>query len=138
MGYEKTDRVINLKWAEGHRLHGLEVACKGMNIGEYFKVVGLDGGDGETVGQVAQRLANSIVSWNLTVGGQPIPPTAEEFNQLERDDGLALASAWLDALNGVHEADPLPQSSPSGGPSLVASIPTEPLSVSPEASAVPA
>jgi hypothetical protein len=139
VGFTKQPRIVTLKFKEGHRLHGLEVTCKGMNIGDYFKVVGLDGSDGESVAEVAQRLANSLISWTYErPDGTPIPPTVEEFNDLDRDDGIDLASAWIDALNGVHDADPLPQSSPSGGPSLVASIPMETLSPSPESSSVPA
>lgn len=129
MGYHKTLQTINIKFGKDHKCHGLEVVAHGMSIGTYLKVTGHDGGDGETIGETIDRLGKSIVSWNYEDDdGNPIPPTPEEFASIDQREAMALASAWLDGLAGVHEADPLPASSPSGELSQVASIPMEALS----------
>jgi hypothetical protein len=49
---------------------------------------------------------------------------------IDHDLVTALNNAWIQTLIGVHGADPLPQSSPSGEPSLVESVPMEALSES--------
>jgi hypothetical protein len=52
------------------------------------------------------------------------------LKQVDQALARALQNAYVEALIGVHDADPLPQSSPSGGPSLVESVPMEALSES--------
>lgn len=131
MGYREQPQTIKLKFAPDDKLYGLEVRLRGLSIGEYLKLTGLDGSDGEGIGGGIQRFAESLIEWNLEdADGQPIPTTLEAVQQRDKELILRLATAWLDAVNGVHEGDPLPASSPGGEPSLVASIPTETLSPS--------
>ncbi len=131
MGYRKKNKNVVLKFAEDHDLYGLEVRLRGMNIGEYLAFTGYDGGDGETVAGLIARFGEHLLSWNLEEeDGTPVPATPDAVQQQEHELILALANAWTDALAGVHKADPLSESSPSGELSPVASIPMEPLSES--------
>ncbi len=131
MGYRKKNKNVILKFAEDHDLYGLEVRLRGMNIDEYLAFTGYDGGDGETVAGLIKRFGQHLVSWNLEEeDGTEVPATAEAVSKQDHELILALANAWTEALAGVHKADPLPESSPSGGPSLVESVPMEALSPS--------
>ncbi|MFJ6066582.1 hypothetical protein ACIQHU_26500 [Streptomyces tendae] len=125
MGYKGTPRTVRIVFAEGHEHHGAEARAKRMSFGEWEAV--LEGGEDNAIAEFAKR----IVSWNLTDDDdQPIPPTPEGLRQVDTGLVAAMKTAWLESIVGVHAADPLPQSSPSGEPSPVASIPMEPLSVS--------
>jgi hypothetical protein len=129
MGYRKKNKNVVLKFAEDHDLYGLEVRLRGMNIGEYLAFTGYDGGDGETVAGLIKRFGEHLMSWNLEEeDGSDVPATPEAVGAQDHELILALANAWTDALAGVHKADPLQESSPSGGPSPEVSIPMEPLS----------
>ncbi|MEI5100292.1 hypothetical protein RB200_19415 [Streptomyces sp. PmtG] len=129
MGYKAKRKTTTLQFEPGHDLYGLEVRLRGMNIGEYLRFTGYDGGDGETVSGLIQRFGEHLVSWNLEEeDGTAIPATQDSVQQQDHDMVLALANAWMQALAGVHDADPLPESSPSGEPSLAASIPMAELS----------
>ena len=130
MGFEAGVRAITIQFAPGHKYHGAEVRAKGMRFGDYIAATGLDGGEGENSAASMARFGESLVSWNLTVDGAPIPATPEGLSLIDQGLARALNNAYVDALIGVHDADPLPQSSPSGGPSLVESVPMEALSES--------
>jgi hypothetical protein len=66
-----------------------------------------------------------------------VPPTPEEFRAQDKDLMMKLSEAWIDGISGVSKDAPLPESSPAGEPSPVASIPMEPLSESQESLPVP-
>ncbi|MEU3851717.1 hypothetical protein [Streptomyces sp. NPDC029554] len=128
MGYKGTPRAVRIAFAEGHEHYGAEARVRRMSYGEWEAVVGVDGA-GET--SAMAEFAKRLVSWNLTDDDeQPIPATPEGMRQVDTSLITALKDAWVQALTGVHDADPLPQSSPSGEPSPVESIPTEALSPS--------
>ncbi|MET9012335.1 hypothetical protein ABZX74_15655 [Streptomyces olivaceoviridis] len=132
MGFKTKVRTYLIRFDEGHEFHGAEARLRGMSLGEYLEATGQDGGDGDTGASAAiTRFLEHLVSWNLeTEDGQPIPTTKESVDLVDHDLVLALNNAWIDQLLGVHKADPLPESSPSGEPSPVASIPMEALSPS--------
>jgi len=126
-GYKAKIKNITIRFAEGHEYHGVEAITRGMTYGEWEVAAGLDGGDGDTDGGVSvKRFVDHLVSWNLEdEKDQPIPPTMDAVKTIDKDLIAALNNAWVQSLIGVHDADPLPESSPSGGPSLVESVPME-------------
>ncbi len=130
MGFKTKVRTYLIKFDEGHEFHGAEARVKGMPFGEYLEVTGLDGGEGD--GNTVRRFMDHLVSWNLEdeETGTPIPPTEEGVKAVDHDLVVAMNNAWIKTLMGVHTSDPLPESSTSGEPSLVESIPTEALSPS--------
>ncbi|MCX4703860.1 hypothetical protein [Streptomyces sp. NBC_01373] len=125
MGYKGTPRTVKIDFAQGHEHHGAEARVRRMSFGEWEAI--LEGDDDNAVAEFAKRL----VSWNLEDDDdQPLPATPEGLRMVDTSLVTALKEAWLQSITGVHAADPLPQSSPSGGPSLVESIPMEALSPS--------
>jgi hypothetical protein len=132
-GYKTKVKTYTVRFAEGHEFHGAEARVKGMSFGEYLEATGLDGSEGDGGGAAAlRRFAEHLVSWNLEDEdtGEPIPPTEEGLRAVDHDLVVAMNNAWIQTLIGVHDTDPLPDSSPSGGPSPVESIPMEALSES--------
>lgn len=130
MGFEAGVRAVNIQFAEDHQYYGAEARVKGMAIGEYMAATGLDGSDGDNAAASMQRFSERLISWNLTVDGQSVPATEEGLKQVDQGLARALQNAYVEAIIGVHTGDPLPQSSTSGEPSLVESVPMEALSES--------
>lgn len=132
MSFKVKRKTTLIQFEPGHDLYGLEVRLRGMSIGEFLQFTGYDGGEGETVNGLIARFGRHLMSWNLEdeETGKPVPATPEAVQEQDHELVLALANAWMDSLQGVHKADPLPESSPSGGPSLVESVPMEALSES--------
>lgn len=132
MGFQAKRKTILVQFQPGHEYYGLEVRLRGMSIGEYLSFTGYDGGDGETVAGLINRVGKHLISWNLEDEDtkEPVPATPEAVQQQDHQLVLAIANAFMEALQGVHKDDPLPQSSPSGEPSLVESVPMEALSES--------
>lgn len=132
MGYKVKPKTYLVQFDEGHEFHGVEARLSGMSYGEWEQVTGLDGSEGETNGaDSVRRFVDHLISWNLEdEDDKPLPTTMEAVKQLDHSLVAALNNAWIQTLIGVHNADPLPESSPSGEPSQVASIPMEALSES--------
>lgn len=132
MGYKAKRKNTVLQFEPGHDLYGLEVRLRGMSIREFLEFTGYDGGEGETVNGLIQRFGRHLISWNLEDEdtGEPVPASPEAVEQQDHELVLALANAWMEALQGVHKGDPLPENSTSGEPSLVESVPMEALSES--------
>lgn len=130
MGYDAGVSTITIKFAEGHRRYGAEARVRGMSYAEWEQAAGLDGGGGDDSGATAKKFGEHLVSWNLTLDGEPIPATPDGMRKADQGLIRDLSNAWVDSLVGVHSADPLPESSPSGEPSLVESVPMEALSPS--------
>jgi hypothetical protein len=101
-----------------------------MAIDEYMAATGLDGSDGDNASTSMTRFGERLISWNLTKNGAPVPATPEGLQKIDQGLARALQNAYVEALIGVHKSDPLPQSLPSGEPSLVESVPMEALSES--------
>jgi hypothetical protein len=129
VGFRDTN-IIKIQFEEGHELHGLVARAHGLSMDEYVTAVGLDGGDGYDTAEGVKRFYDALVEWNLEdTDGKPVPVNAAHT----RSNRIiaALTTAWIEAVSsGVHSNDPLPESSPSGEPSLEASIPMETLSPS--------
>lgn len=135
MGYRPKRKIYNLDFT-GTDYEGLEVKLRGMTVGEELELDDLRGKDdfGRKVFEMTTRL---LVEWNVEDDqGVPVPCTFEGVCTQDAGMVMAILDALQTANSGV--SDPLPQSSPSGELSPVASIPTEPLSPNPQSSAVPA
>lgn len=130
MTYDATPAPVNIKFEPGHKYHGAEAQLQGMSIGDYLTATGMDGGDGDDSAKTMNRFFTSLISWNLTYNGEPLPPTPEAARRADQRLIRALNEGYIQALTGVAESDPLPGSSTSGEPSQEASIPMEPLSES--------
>jgi hypothetical protein len=132
MGYKAKLKTYLVRFDEGHEFHGAEARLSGMTYGEWEVAAGLDGGDGDTNGAASvRRFVDHLISWNIEEeDGKPLPTTMDAVKTIDHDLVTALNNAWIRTLIGVHDADPLPESSPSGEPSLVESVPMEALSES--------
>jgi hypothetical protein len=129
MGFREPDSTVTVRFEDGHRYHGLEATLRSMTIDEYAVAMGWDGNGGDTDGATLERFFKALVSWNLT-DSQDLPIPVSEAHSRDKRLILALNSAWIQALVGVHSSDPLPESSTSGSTSEVLEIPMAPLSES--------
>lgn len=130
MGFEAAPAAITIRFKPGHKYHGAEAQVRGMTIGEYMQATGMDGSEGDNAGASMRRFSERLVSWNLTFNGQPLPPTPEGMDQADQGLVRALQNAYVETIVGVHDADPLPDSSTSGETSPAPAIPMAPLSES--------
>lgn len=132
MGFRPKRKIYNLDFT-GTEYEGLQASVRGMTVGEELELDGAEmSGD-----LLVKTLVKRLVSWNVEDDkGQPVPTTFEGLCTQDSAMILAIVNAVRQANSGV--PDPLPQSSPSGEPSLVASVPMEALSPSPQNSAMPA
>jgi hypothetical protein len=134
MGYKPKAKTYLIQFEEGHEYHGAEARLQGMSYGEWEEATGADGGDGDkNGGDSVKRFVDHLIEWNVDdpKTGEPLPPTLESLKALDKDLVAALNNAWIQHLIGVHDADPLAESSPSGEPSPAPSaIPMEALSPS--------
>lgn len=140
MGYRKKPSVMVLTFEDDEELTGLEVHLRGKSLGEYLEIVGLADSelDGPVLVRQLEELAASLISWNLEEeDGTPVPATRDAVFAQDKDLMMKVAVRWFERLEGAVDA-PLPDSSPSGGPSPVASIPTETLSDPQQPTSVPA
>jgi hypothetical protein len=135
MGYKPKRKLITLDF-EGTKHDGLEVTMRGLTVGEELELDDMRGKDSNGR-RIFEMMAGLLHEWNVEdENGQPVPATFEGVCTQDSVFIMEILDALQTANSGV--SDPLPESSPSGEPSPVASIPMEPLSASPENSAVPA
>lgn len=139
---KKTKRIkISLKNHANEEFREVTAIARGRTLNEYLELMGyIEAADDDRSGAMRQleKFAEGLLEWNVEEeDGTPTPPTRDEFFNLDPDLGFALATEWLEILGGKVDA-PLDEPSTSGEPSLVASIPTETLSLPPESTAVPA
>ncbi|MCZ4602912.1 hypothetical protein O3S80_03825 [Streptomyces sp. Lzd4kr] len=129
MGFREPS-TITLTFEPGDEYHGLEVRMRGMSIADWLQASGLGDSEGDDAAATIKRFYTHLVSWNLTDGNDQPIPVAEAPN---RDSRMIrrLNNAWMDALMGVHKADPLPENSPSGETSPAPPIPMTPAGESP-------
>jgi hypothetical protein len=94
-------------------------------------------GVGTSAGMVDAFLEH-LVEWNVEdpVSGEPIPATREGLARVSSRLGKHIITTWWDFVSGEIPA-PLGAGSSSGEPSLVASLPMEPLSPSHTSSSEP-
>ncbi|MFJ2000253.1 hypothetical protein [Streptomyces chartreusis] len=126
MGYKGTPRTVRIVFSQGHEHHGAEARARRMSLGEWEAVIESDEDN------ALEEFTKRLVSWNLTDDDdQPIPPTAEGIREVDTSLVRALKDAWLQSIAGVHAADPLSESSPSGETSPAPPIPMPMTPVSP-------
>ena len=129
-------KVYKLKWPEGHDLHGLEVATKGLSVEATFEMASLAAGlaaESSTEAKVATAnklfagFADRLVSWNLQEDdGSPVPATLAGVQDQDMSFMISLISTWMDAVSSVDT--PLPPASANGqSPAPEASLPMEAL-----------
>lgn len=135
MGYRPPRKIYQLDFT-GTDYEGLAVKMRGLTVGEELELDALRAQEGSDR-QVFELMAGLLVEWNVDdEQGQPVPATFDGVCTQDAAMVMAILIALQAATSGV--SAPLPQSSPSGEPSLEVSIPMEPLSPSPVNSAVPA
>lgn len=137
MGYRPKQKIYTLEF-EDEEYEGLEVRIRGLNTGQVMDIEAAraDGGDTAIVAML-QLMADRLINWNVEdEDGNPVPTTFDGVRSLDVDFNWAIIDAWQNAVAGVRA--PLDEPSTSTEPSLVASIPTETLSLPPESTAVPA
>lgn len=150
MGYRKTTRRIEVS-LNGHKQYGQDTDypvayARGKSLGDYLGLLGYtdtqdDSEEGNALVRQLEAFGDALLSWNLErEDGTPIPCTREAlFTDVDNDLALALATEWIERLGGkVDEASPLDETSPSGEPSQVVSIPMEALSDPQPSTSMPA
>lgn len=153
MGYKRKRTIYRLRF-EDAELEGLTVDMTGASVDEFLSITDLAGAVGvnfstitpenlhevkgamELVDGLFETFAKHLVGWNLEEeDDSPVPATIEGVRSQDPEFILELVGAWLEAIGGV--SDPKEPRSTSGAPSLVASLPMEPLSPSPSSSNEP-
>jgi hypothetical protein len=145
-GYKRKRTIYRLKF-EDPEMEGLVVDTTGADIAE-FAVIGELAEYAadltmENLAKAAKAMldvkalfAEHLVAWNLEDDDDvPVPATTEGVSAQDDDFVLDLVAAWMDEVGGV--SGPKEPTSNGGSPSLVASIPMEPLSPSPGISSAP-
>lgn len=132
MGYKRTKKVYNLQFADPD-MEGLEVKTHAMPVGELLGMADvLDHMEKATIEDVNQLLATFsevLVSWNLeNDDDQPIPANLDGLKGQDQEFVFSIVMSYVNAVSGVPA--PLDGPSPSGDPSLAASIPMETSSAS--------
>lgn len=137
MGYRPKQKIYTLEF-EGEEYDGLEVRIRGLNTGQTLDLdVARADGSEEAIRSILELMADRLIEWNVEDDdGQPVPPTFDGVRTLDLDFNWKIIDAWQNAVAGVPA--PLDEPSTSTEPSLVASIPTETLSLPPAPTAVPA
>jgi hypothetical protein len=127
-GYRPQRKVYKLTFADPE-MGGLVVRARGLTLGELLELSRLRDGGPEELAQMFRLFAGKLVEWNVEGDdGSPLPATYESLLSLDDDFALSIVDAWTSVTTDVQP--PLGQTSNGGGPSLVASLPMEPLSSS--------
>lgn len=135
MGYEKPKKIYNLLFADSD-FEGLEVQVKSTSMGNILRLAELDrinplkmtSDDIVKIRELFDILATCMVSWNLEEDGAPVGFDVEGLLAQEPEFVMTVIKAWTRAMT-VASPD-LKSASPDGDPSVVQSIPMEPLSES--------
>lgn len=123
MGYEAPElRILRLHFEERP---GLEVAARSVTLEKWMDLTGLSGDQALSSYEIPPGTPNdgaqgdfikSLVSWNVTKGGKPVPQTLAGLRSLDLAFARELVNAWVMALSGRIAPD-LGKDSPSGGTS---------------------
>lgn len=126
---------------------GLICRARSTSAGAFLGIAELsdtaNANDVESCRELFRKFSDVLVSWNLDYAldgplgdndepvwleGDPVPPTYGGLLTQDLDLVLTLIEGWMEAVAGV----PVPLAKPSSGgrPSLVESLPMEPLSLS--------
>jgi hypothetical protein len=128
VGYKRNPKVYRLRFQGEY--DGLEVMIRSLSMGQLIKNrTGANEEGRNATEDLVELLAKQLISWNLEAeDGTPVPPTLDAIQAEDNDLIFAIINRWMEAVQGVPA--PLPESSPSGEPSPVESIPMAPLSES--------
>lgn len=98
----RVPRIYDLEF-EGD-LEGLHVRAKSIKFGKVRQLIALmdeEDKDVEVMDQIANMLAQNIVSWDfLDEDEQPIEVSLEAIDDLEFDEVIAITNKWLDQMTG--------------------------------------
>lgn len=127
MGYRRTPKVYNIKFADDSAYPGLEAQLRSLSTAQFLAA---EGRTEANMREMVELFADRLISWNLEDDktGQPVPTTLEAVlaeDWVMIDD---IFTEWLSAIRGVPA--PLETNSPAGETSPEVSIPMEPLSPS--------
>lgn len=138
MGFVRSTLLLKFDDPE---LDGLEVRSRRLSAGALLTISRLRNRDwatdgAEAVEELAGQLVTALTGWNLEDDNEvPVELTARNLADVDYKMLFAISDALLDASAGV--SPPLSSPSNGGEPSVEASIPMEPLSVSPPSSNEP-
>lgn len=138
MGYVRK-RTFKISFGAGHEFEGLEVRMRSVSVGRLLRLMPkIDALDDiaatsnpenvTDVEEVFRELATLIDSWNIEdedEDGQRVPVPATFEGLMDQDLRLVncIVQQWAQHVAGVPA--PLEQPSPSGVPSLEASLPMD-------------
>lgn len=127
MGYKRAKKVYNLVFADPD-MEGLEVKAHSMPLGDLLSMAdtidNIATATIEDIDRLLATFASVLVSWNLEDDDdRPIPATLDGLKSQDQEFVFGIVMSYINAVSRV--ADPLPQPSPGGEPSLAASIPME-------------
>lgn len=131
MGYRPQRKVYVLDF--GEKYQGLEVKVRAGTLGQMLALQRLSGEDltADQLDGLFAGFAELLKEWNVEDpdSGEPVPPTVDGLKSLPPDLAQDIIATASQVLAGV--PDPLPEGSADGRPSVVASLPTVPLSPNP-------
>ena len=129
MGYRPQRKVYVLDF--GDKYDGLEVKVRAGTLGQLLGLQRLSGEDltPDQLDELFAKFVELLKAWNIEDDdGFPVPETIEGLYSLDPELARDIIDVAARVLGGV--PDPLPAGSADGAPSVVASLPTEPLSPS--------
>jgi hypothetical protein len=133
MGYRTTRTLYPIRFAPGHKLHGLNIMARSCPIGELVELgrvastVKAAQGSGvlpvNEINRLLDVFGNSIKEWDLEdEDGNPVPPGRAGLEFLDLEDVMDVILKWAETIAQV--SAPLDKRSiPSGTPQ----IPMEPM-----------
>jgi|ERR1051325_3813398 hypothetical protein len=132
MGFEPKRKTYKLIF-DDEEMNGLVVRCHSLPMGDLIALMRLTDIKGDEVsseqGQLPfRKFADSLVEWNVTHNGEPVPPTFEGVMSQDLDFINVVIGAWMKNVAGI--PGPLAQSSTNGSRFPVDLLPMEALSPS--------
>jgi hypothetical protein len=130
MGFRPPRKIYNLDFA-GTDYDGAHVRMRGTTVREEIRINDLRASeDPNSIRELFEAMVELLIDWDIEDDDGPVPTTLEGVTSQDSSFISAVITALQTAVAGVEA--PLPESSPSGELSAVASIPMETLSPSPE------
>ena len=129
MGYRPQRKVYVLDF--GDKYDGLEVKVRAGTLGQLLGLQRLSGEDltPDQLDELFAKFVELLKAWNIEDDdGAHVPETIDGLYSLDPELARDIIDVAARVLGGV--PDPLPAGSADGAPSVVASLPTEPLSSS--------
>jgi hypothetical protein len=110
-GYEPKPKLYQIVFGAGTPYEGLEVTVRGVSTGAFLDFQELVDSMGEQptaaqVRSVLQRLGGLITAWNVTSGGEPVPPGYDGLAALDLDLAMEIFTRWSKAVGGVDPTSP--------------------------------